>query len=1411
MILKELQFCPVMFAIIASGAFVSGLPFQDRKQAETLGHLNSFEVVTPVKVTATGDFLSHDVRHFCKRETRRRRSVEPDQDLVHYQLVFGGNEAFLTLHPNHKLMASGLVIEKRKGRNLRSHENRTRLTVPTEKHCLFHGSVKGVKFSHVALSTCIGLSGVIRTPEEDYFIEPLKGNQGNESGIPHIVYKRSVLLQSDQDVLKGQKMDPPTCGNDDDVTSAIRNRFQWEEEHQAKNSDSDGRSRRRKRSVSVERNVETLVVADKMMVDYYSDEDIETYILTVMNMVSTLYHDASIGNAINIVLVRMILLENEEQEEEEDLKINHHADNTLKSFCKWQKYINPKDENHPNHHDVAILLTRYNICTRVNEPCSTLGLAEVAGMCQPHRSCNVNEDTGLALAYTIAHEMGHNFGMSHDGPHNGCQAPFGERQHVMSPHLNSDASPLIWSNCSRTEITKFLDRDWGSCLDDEPSEHEFTFPELPPGAMYDADHQCRLQYGPDAGFCEGIEDVCQTLWCRQDSKCVTRLEPAAEGTLCGRNMWCYMGKCSEIGERAQAIDGEWGPWTPWSKCSRSCGAGVMVSERHCENPMPATGGRYCIGVRKRYRICNTEPCSELAPSFRAEQCSNFDDVPYKEELHTWVPVSTPMTPCQLHCKPEGKFFSVMLSDTVADGTRCNPGTRDICINGKCRHVGCDWGIESSAQEDRCGICHGDGTQCLTIRGTFDQKTGIGYVEAVVVPKGARNIKVVEVSEALNYIAVKGEDDEFYLNGQWFIQWSGEYKAAGTMLYYQRDGEKESLHAPGPIKENLKILLLYQAENPGLTYEYTIPNKNVTRKPEFHWEYTGWTVCSATCGGGIQVSRAKCLEMEAGLVEEKYCDPVKRPADATKVCNKHQCPAKWWAGPWQHCSVTCGSTGTRRRTVICVRSLGPDEQIALPDEDCDSSERPSDVEPCHHKQPCLGDAKWDAGQWSDVCKEDPCNYQSRHVYCNHPSGKCDDKTKPSSRRQCGNITCGFWMVGNWSPCSTSCGTGLKTRNVTCQGGVVCHKATQPPSTSDCYLKPCEMSVERSPETDTEKTTIFPTDPEENIIPQEGKYSKKKLIVHKHRHHHYIHDKQKSDDKVISSKKLSRPRMISKDVIPIPMYEIDDPRLFNSTPGPHPDDDEDWLINEVESEEDSIRKIRKEPAVIPYVFEEDEPVPEPDGHKYDWKVSDWSKCSERCDGGTRTREVMCLDMVTKHMVFHDLCDPYKKPETVESCNLEPCLEWIVSEWSICSKTCGEGKMTREVHCPKLNMCNPQSKPVDTASCFLKACVDWIEGPWSQCSVTCGGGVQIRHIKCVNLTTQGPTSGCDLDRKPRHRQPCNTDECPVNNSAFSQCHDKIESSMCKSLRHMCTTRYFKVKCCSTCGKHDSRASRRNSNRGS
>jgi len=37
--------------------------------------------------------------------------------------------------------------------------------------------------------------------------------------------------------------------------------------------------------VSVERNVETLLVVDPSMMEYYKNEDIENYVLTIMNMV----------------------------------------------------------------------------------------------------------------------------------------------------------------------------------------------------------------------------------------------------------------------------------------------------------------------------------------------------------------------------------------------------------------------------------------------------------------------------------------------------------------------------------------------------------------------------------------------------------------------------------------------------------------------------------------------------------------------------------------------------------------------------------------------------------------------------------------------------------------------------------------------------------------------------------------------------------------------------------------------------------------------------------------------------------------------------------------------------------------------------------------------------------------------
>lgn len=87
---------------------------------------------------------------------------------------------------------------------------------------------------------------------------------------------------------------------------------------------------RKKRSISSPRHVETLIVADSTMVVFH--DDIETYLLTIMNMVSALYKDPSIGNAIEIVVVRIILLDDDETQP--NLNLTQNAQQNLDTFCR---------------------------------------------------------------------------------------------------------------------------------------------------------------------------------------------------------------------------------------------------------------------------------------------------------------------------------------------------------------------------------------------------------------------------------------------------------------------------------------------------------------------------------------------------------------------------------------------------------------------------------------------------------------------------------------------------------------------------------------------------------------------------------------------------------------------------------------------------------------------------------------------------------------------------------------------------------------------------------------------------------------------------------------------------------------------------------------------------------------------
>ncbi|XP_068617098.1 A disintegrin and metalloproteinase with thrombospondin motifs 12-like [Brachionichthys hirsutus] len=960
-------------------------------------------LVHPVKTSADGTFISHSLSHHLTGG-RVRRDLQPPslEGQVYYKVNYRGRSLMFNLTTNIHLISSDYTLERRSGSG-----NRTEHHHAEGNSCHLLGSVEGTDVQGTAaISTCKGLRGFFSLPEGQYFIEPVKKSPDQAAGIPepHVVYPRVTTESRRKKRGVGAKETPSPCGVQDAPSDSVqveREREAWETEQRR----GDQAQSRSQRSVSRERWVETMVVADSKLIEYHGSDNVESYIFTIMNMVAGIFHDASIGNAIHIILVRLILL----QGDEKDLKIVHHADTTLGSFCAWQKNLNPQSDTHPAHHDVAVLVTRKDICAGMNQPCETLGLSHLSGMCQPHRSCNINEDSGLPVAFTIAHEMGHSFGIHHDGQGNDCELA-GRHPFIMSRQLMYDSSPLTWSSCSKDYITRFLDRGWGFCLDDRPSKRDLTTPLARLGIRYTTHHQCQLQYGPNATFCHEVDNICQILWCSVNGSCRSKLDSPIDGTRCGPEKWCISGECVIVGKLPETVNGGWGQWSSWSHCSRTCGTGVQMAERECNNPKPEFGGKYCTGERKRYRTCNSKACQKNRPTFREMLCSEFDTVPYHNEIYQWIPVANALHPCELHCRPASEYFSEKMLDTVTDGTPCfmNNNSRSICVNGVCKEVGCDYGIDSNAVEDRCGVCLGDGASCETVHKSFDEGEGFGYMDVGLIPEGARDILVREVEEAGNFLALRSEssEEEYFLNGNYIIQWNGEYEAGGTTFFYERSGNMENLTAPGPTKHPVMLQLLFQEKNPGIKYEYTVKKTketgNEVMEPIYRWRHGAWTDCSTTCGLGAQRQPVLCFEMDVGVVDESLCDPESRLGDRHRKCKTMECPARWWVGGWQQCTATCGSEGVRKRTVLCVRTVLGEERVLHPIE-CKHLLKPKPIVPCNRDVICGQD--WAVGSWEECPVTCGGGVRSRKVTCALVTKKsCDLSTKPRSRSLCALQTC-----------------------------------------------------------------------------------------------------------------------------------------------------------------------------------------------------------------------------------------------------------------------------------------------------------------------------------------------------------------------------------------------------------------------
>ncbi|KAJ8398484.1 hypothetical protein AAFF_G00427390 [Aldrovandia affinis] len=561
-------------------------------------------------------------------------------------------------------------------------------------HCYYHGSVRGVPMSRVALSTCSGLRGVIvinatlsfeLLPEEEEEHEGREWSEGveeeEEEGM-HLLYAAHQL----ESQMGG-------CGvSHTPLTPLV----------------APPQLHRSKRDILSEtKYIELVLVVDhKEYMHYQKNKTIIYRMLDVANRVDWFYRPLN---------VRVALLGLEIWSDQDKIQVDKNPTETLNRFLEWRtRVLLPR-----LRHDNAQLVMGDSFDG------TTVGMASQSSMCSKDRSGGVNVDhlvSVLGVASTVAHELGHNLGMSHDTADRHCQCQNEPRLGgcIMEPSTGFMPGQLF-SSCSKGDLSLSLLHGGGMCLFNMPQPEKLLGGPRCGNLYVEKGEEC------DCGLVDECNDPCCNVstcklvpgaQCSSDGICCDNCKLRPAGWVCrdplgdcdlpehctgasaycppnvflqngescdGEQSYCYSGVCASLDYQCQML---WGPNS--TKAPEVCFSSVNKQGSKHGNCGQTPNGTYI-------------PCPAADVQCGKIQCQGGSERPLLGSSAQITKVRLNFT--DLVCR--GTYFDlgddVTDPATVSQGAACGPAK--ACVDQRCQDVSV-FGVEECQRKcNGHGICN----------------------------------------------------------------------------------------------------------------------------------------------------------------------------------------------------------------------------------------------------------------------------------------------------------------------------------------------------------------------------------------------------------------------------------------------------------------------------------------------------------------------------------------------------------------------------------------------------------------------------------------------------------------------------------------------------------------------------------